>query len=431
MDSVPNFARQPGDRIGAQALAASGLLGFAAAWAIGRRLQLADHPSLLMLLFLCCTALPMILLSLFVLKTYRRETSGLTAAAAQIDWRRVLTKYLGFLLTLAVLALAYWLFPEYRKNLYQPVWKIAKLAAIPLAAAAFLYFIWVDRRMREPFDHYWHAGLVVLGKWKTVDLSCLREHALAWTVKGFFLPLMAGSSAALLQRLVENGVAFSTFGDLYMTFLALIHGIDVVWGALGYFLTLRILDSQIRSTEPTALGWISAILCYVPFSTFIWENFLSYRGKFQWSDLLETHPFLYVTWGFAIMVLYAIYTWATVSFGCRFSNLTNRGIITDGPYRFVKHPAYLCKNIAWWLIFVPFLAHSTWQDGARACLCLAATNLIYFIRAKTEERHLLRDPAYQLYAEEIQRHGLGAMTRGLIAAVKEQCFPGRSFSGNP
>ena len=34
-------------------------------------------------------------------------------------------------------------------------------------------------------------------------------------------------------------------------------------------------------------------------------------------------------------------------FSFRFSNLTHRGIITSGPYRFTKHPSYVSKNIAW------------------------------------------------------------------------------------
>src|SRR5258708_5983980 len=97
------------------------------------------------------------------------------------------------------------------------------------------------------------------------------------------------------------------------------------------------------------------------------------------------------------MVLTGIYVWSTCSFGVRFSNLTNRGIITEGPYRYFKHPAYLSKNIAWWMMSVPFISQHNILDAIRACICLLLTNLIYGIRAWTEERHLLRDPAYQTY----------------------------------
>jgi protein-S-isoprenylcysteine O-methyltransferase Ste14 len=51
------------------------------------------------------------------------------------------------------------------------------------------------------------------------------------------------------------------------------------------------------------------------------------------------------------------------------------------------------------------------------CAGLVAVNLIYYTRAKTEERHLMRDPDYRAYAEWIERHGLFARVR--------QAFGGR------
>lgn len=92
-----------------------------------------------------------------------------------------------------------------------------------------------------------------------------------------------------------------------------------------------------------------------------------------------------------------------MSFGTRFSNLTNRGIVVHGPYRFLKHPAYVAKNLSWWLISIPFVAHGSIQENARACLLLGVMNLVYYLRAKTEERHLRADPAYRIYVRWIGR----------------------------
>jgi len=100
--------------------------------------------------------------------------------------------------------------------------------------------------------------------------------------------------------------------------------------------------------------------------------------------------------------------WSTAAFGLRFSNLTHRGIITNGPYRWSKHPAYIAKNLSWWLISVPFIAGAGWMQAVQSCLLLAGVNLIYFLRAKTEERHLGSDPVYRDYARFIDRHGLFA-----------------------
>ena len=77
-----------------------------------------------------------------------------------------------------------------------------------------------------------------------------------------------------------------------------------------------------------------------------------------------------------------------------FSNLTNRGIITNGVYAWCKHPAYVSKNLSWWLIAVPFVYYdkTTYLSVLRDCAALLALNGIYFLRARTEERHLSSDP---------------------------------------
>lgn len=43
----------------------------------------------------------------------------------------------------------------------------------------------------------------------------------------------------------------------------------------------------------------------------------------------------------------AIYSRASLALGFKASNLTNRGIVSHGPYKYVRHPAYICKNLAW------------------------------------------------------------------------------------
>jgi protein-S-isoprenylcysteine O-methyltransferase Ste14 len=113
-------------------------------------------------------------------------------------------------------------------------------------------------------------------------------------------------------------------------------------------------------------------------------------------------------WGSTILACVFVYAWSTAAFGLRFSNLTNRGIITDGPYRWLKHPAYVSKNLSWWLISVPFIAGAGWVTAVVSCLMMGAVNLIYYLRAKTEERHLRADPAYRAYEAYIDRNGLFA-----------------------
>lgn len=80
----------------------------------------------------------------------------------------------------------------------------------------------------------------------------------------------------------------------------------------------------------------------------------------------------------------------------------------------MKHPAYVSKNISWWLISVPFIAGAGWFTALQSCLLLLCVNLVYFLRAKTEERHLRADPAYREYEAFIAQHGLLAILARLM-----------------
>jgi hypothetical protein len=42
--------------------------------------------------------------------------------------------------------------------------------------------------------------------------------------------------------------------------------IDAQIGTLGYLLTMRPLDAQIRSANPFLDGWLAALICYPPFT---------------------------------------------------------------------------------------------------------------------------------------------------------------------
>lgn len=328
-----------------------------------------------------------------------------------ILWRRIATKLLGLWGTVGLLSIGYLLIPEYCKEMYQPVWQAIGWAAAPVVVVSIAYVAWMDSRMRDPRDGYWHAGRLFCGRLSGLDWNVLRKYSLGWLVKGFFLPLMLGGAAEYYRVLREHGVNFATFGELYSTTFNLLLTVDVTFGAIGYLTTFRLTGTQIRSVDQTWLGWVAGICCYAPFSDALLAKRFDYEGAITWSEWLSHSPILLISWGFVILMLHAIYAWATVSFGIRFSNLTNRGIITTGPYRFFKHPAYLTKNLAWWLMAVPFVAVDSYGDALWRCSCLLAINGIYALRAWTEERHLMSDPVYREYSAWMRENGVWAHWR--------------------
>ena len=240
-----------------------------------------------------------------------------------------------------------------------------------------------------------------------VDAGVLSQHLLGWLVKLFFLPLMFTylSDKVAWYRTYDFSLLFDSFKNFFDFAYATIFHVDLLVAVAGYACTFRATDSHIRSTEPTLLGWAVAIMCYQPFWSFFSAQYLAYQSGRGWGAWLWDYPTLYTLWGSAILILVAVYSWATLSFGIRFSNLTHRGIITNGPYRWSKHPAYVCKNLSYWMIAMPFMASGSAWEALRLCLLLLLLNGVYLLRARTEERHLSRDPDYRAYAAWIEEHG--------------------------
>jgi hypothetical protein len=377
-----------------------------------------DDPLMTVLCGGGAVAITLALGELFLLKASRRPSTGLAERALRpFDFQATCLRLLGFCGTLAVIALAYWAFPEYRGRFYRPYWYFLENVAWPTACIAPLYFLWIGRRLQRPEDAYLQLGSLLIGRgWSQVDRNLMWTHWTGWAVKAFFLPLMVVylngevHSVAIALR----DVSWDTM-HVYKLCFELSYFVDLLFCVVGYSLTLRVLNSHIRSTEPTAFGWLVALVCYQPFYSVIGNFYLRYdESGIFWDAWLAAYPTLRAIWAAAIIFLTSVYALSTVSFGPRFSNLTHRGIITGGPYRFTKHPAYISKNLSWWLISIPFVSHDGWLEALRHCMLLGGLNFIYFLRARTEERHLSRDPEYVAYAQWIRAHGMFARLRRLL-----------------
>ena len=353
-------------------------------------------------------AIPVVGLDLLVLKVHRRASTGLDwDRPFELALGRVATKILGLGVTLAPFALGYWTFPEYAGNFYDPFYYLLKVNWLTLLVGVPLYFAIVDGQMRQPKDAYWQLGRLLLGQTKDLDTKAIANHYRGWLVKGFFFPFMFVWMTQQTHNVIHFDLTSASWTNLraYDFLYDFIFFIDLIFCTVGYALSLRPIDTHIRTAEPTMLGWTVALFCYPPFYNLMERQYVSYGGN-TFGSWLAGHDQLRWAWAIAILALITIYSLATVAFGVRFSNLTHRGILTNGPYRFTKHPAYVTKNISWWLMSVPFLClDGNWHQTFKRCLCLSIINFMYFMRAKTEERHLSRDPVYVKYALWMNEHG--------------------------
>lgn len=389
-------------------VAATGLSAFIAAIVALRFARPFGYNAVHSSLFIIAVASGAIfLLDLAWQKVHLRPSTGLDFEHDDPSWSRTLTKFAGLLGCLGFVALGYWLFPLYHSDFFSDYFSLLRLIVPPWIALAVPYLFWVDRRMRQPRDGYWHLGRRLTLNRDEADMGAVTQLLLGWLIKGFFLPLMFTYMCQYVRRMMLFDFStLTSFGPSFDFIYNLLFFIDVGLISMGYLLTLRVTDTHIRSAEPTMLGWIAALACYDPFWPIVSNQYLAYFTGHPWDAWLAYQPVLYVLWGSAILVLIGIYLWASASFGARFSNLTHRGIITNGPYRWTKHPAYLAKNLSWWLISVPFMPHATPDGALRNCLLLLLVNFLYYLRAKTEERHLARDMDYVRYSQWIDDNGI-------------------------
>ena len=233
-------------------------------------------------------------------------------------------------------------------------------------------------------------------------LNGKNEHEIYWSksskiallslmVKTFYLPMLI--SWAINQtfhcRNLGLHLRFNFFAVNALV-VELMILLDVVIFACGYLTELPQLRNRIRSVEPTLLGWAVCLMCYPPFNSFSFQ-LVDHPLNEEWS---RTSPGTGILVQVLTTLLWGLYVWASVALGFRASNLTNRGIVKTGPYRFMRHPAYVSKVSVWTL--------SSFFFGQKNFFLIISLIIVYSLRAWTEERHLSRDPDYLEYKKEVR-----------------------------
>lgn len=206
-------------------------------------------------------------------------------------------------------------------------------------------------------------------------------------VKLFFLPLMLNFLIQNINSLNSNPYSYWS----YPFMLTLIFTIDTAIFAFGYIFEAKQLKNVVKSVEPTILGWVVTLICYPPFNGLV-GNYVPWGANDY--AIFGGVTFTVVS-RIVILSLFFLYVWASISLGTKASNLTNRGIVTKFPYSIVRHPAYISKNLVWWLTLLPVI-------NIHFAIGMLFWTSIYFLRAVTEERHLRKDPDYIKYCKKVK-----------------------------
>jgi protein-S-isoprenylcysteine O-methyltransferase Ste14 len=380
-------------------------------------------------------------MELVAYKVHRRHFDYSTARPLdEAAMKRVGARWLALLFCVFAATFLYCVIFEYKFYVwpypegyhYQNFHKFFLVAMPTLLILSAPYFWMVERHARPngPVDEFlvlarclpraWRGLWLKEARadgWQAICNPHVRNLFIGLLVKFFFVPVMLVGCVQnwkawqeVSRRLLvdfdvmiwgvaeNNGVNWLQIHGCVLLFL---FTLDMTIAIVGYIASMRIFDTQVTSAEPTFFGWAIALCCYPPFN--VLGGYLTgdvTRDSWRIEDV-SNHPLLFIAASAGIIALLAVYTWATFAFGMRFSNLTNRGIICNGPYRVVRHPAYICKNTAWWIASIPILLIG-WEVGLLHAAHLAMVTGVYFLRAITEERHLMREPHYREYCQKVR-----------------------------
>lgn len=367
---------------------------------------------------------PVIGAEIFFLKVHKRPRVGWHDKPHPPDRERVRTKLVGYYAALILAGLCYQLIPEYDNPFYAAFRIFFLLTFIPAVVLGWLYIDEADRRLAEPHDNLWHFGRMLCGYWRGSDKKAAFHFLKSAVLRIYFIPVMftymtkfidlimqqdpmdAAQALAGINHIVDvpGSALLSALLVAYLVFAA----IDVLFATIGYLFALRALDTDIRSVEPTILGWVVCIFCYFPF----WETiavqiaFRDFYNNPAWYEWLSGNAVFLLCWGMLAVGAMIAESLTTLCFGLRFSNLTYRGLISAGPFRFTKHPQYVSKLANRFLFYVPFLSHGGIGGALWTCFLFGGICAVYYLRARTEENHLSRYPEYVDYARWIEENGI-------------------------
>lgn len=238
---------------------------------------------------------------------------------------------------------------------------------------------------------------------------------LSWILKLFFAPLMIVWFMDHIHKLWINVyLSYLDFENLSQDFMVFFNKylfmicfstilfIDVLFFTLWYLFEAPFFKNTIKSVQPTLFGWMVALICYPPFNSGITDLVGWYSRNFPQFE----NAYIHVALNVSILILMWIYSRASLSLWLKASNLTHRWIVRKGPYKYIRHPAYITKNLAWWIGGLPFIIlaieNSNFTQIFFIIFWLSMWSVIYYLRAITEEQHLSEDQEYIQYKKDIQ-----------------------------
>ena len=199
-----------------------------------------------------------------------------------------------------------------------------------------------------------------------------------------------GLLKGLSQFIIDTGDIWVRLTFTITTFVFLI----------SYLSDSTFTRNKIKSVDTSPLGVISCLCCYYPVSILTY----SFIKVTEDSLLPVSNAALLTVLNLIIIVANLGSLIAILRLGTNAGNLTNRGIVTGFPYNIVRHPDYSMQILFIIATSIPLYIGRNFSPFEMFMMTLTTITwiIIYYVRAITEERHLMQDPEYQQYVEKVK-----------------------------
>jgi protein-S-isoprenylcysteine O-methyltransferase Ste14 len=211
-----------------------------------------------------------------------------------------------------------------------------------------------------------------------------------WATASQYIHEGSSITESLIQYVADTG-------DMW---LKLIFTLSTLVFTISYLTDSKILKNEIKSVDTTPLGVLSCIICYYPL-TLLTTKIIAQPLSTQ---IPTNNTLFFAILNILIVVVNFVSLIATVRLFGKAGNLTNRGIVTGFPYNIVRHPDYAMQicYIILCAILISFVPTLSIDEILALWIGVFVWGYIYYLRAVTEERHLIKDEEYQKYVEKVK-----------------------------
>jgi protein-S-isoprenylcysteine O-methyltransferase Ste14 len=358
----------------------------------------------------------MLVLSLFMVacELLKREVPERREIPLKEVLKNTSVKYLGVVFGMFLILFMYWFIPEYQILKYlNPINEAKEFIFILVLICAFPMIFLSEYVLGHKNDGTYNMGLFVTLQIEKIKWRVFRDGILEWLIRLIFLTLNF-TSAVKYMEMYRGYPTFFTNLDFLNATLALesiIFFIILIVILPGYLFSWRLIGTDTKKIDSTWFAWTLLLVCYQPFVGPVFQTTFKYvpevslgLGDSVIAYYFSGIPIMLYLIGTGIILAALVHLWGEAIIGIRSSNISNKGIITNGPFTFTKHPVYLSKVVGWFLISLPFFNSSSPLESFRLGLAFLVICAIYAGRSLSEEKLLATDPDYVKYALHMDKH---------------------------